>query len=116
MTRQDLSEQQKSERSSELRSYVIGYVLALILTLTPFAIVAWSDLTPVTQWSVIGACALIQVVVHFRFFLHVSLARQKREDLHLILFTTLILVIMVGGTLWIILNLYTRMMPSMLPW
>lgn len=116
MTRQNLSAQQESERSSELRSYVIGYVLALILTLVPFAIVAWSVFPPMIQWSLIGACALIQVVVHFRFFLHVSLAKQKREDLHLILFTTLILVIMVGGTLWIILNLYTRMMPSMLPW
>ncbi|WP_277811162.1 cytochrome o ubiquinol oxidase subunit IV [Chromohalobacter canadensis] len=115
MTRHHLSAQQENERSSELRSYVVGYVLALILTLTPFALVAWSDLSNMKLWSVIGICALIQIVVHFRFFLHVSLAKQKREDLHLILFTTLILVIMVGGTLWIILNLYTRIMPSMLP-
>lgn len=116
MTRQPLSAQQQSERSSERRTYVIGYVLALILTLIPFAIVAWSDLTRMTQWVVIGICALIQVVVHFRFFLHVSLAKQKREDLHLILFTMLILVIMVGGTLWIMFSLYTRVMPSMLLW
>ncbi len=116
MTRQNLTAQQASERSSELRSYVIGYALALILTLIPFALVVWSDFTQTTQLSIIGVCALMQVVVHFRFFLHVSLAKQKREDLHLILFTTLILVIMIGGTLWIVLNLYTRMMPSMLPW
>jgi len=115
MTRRDLSAQQPDERSSELRSYVLGYVLALTLTLIPFAIVAWSNLAPITQWLIIGICALIQVIVHFRYFLHVSFAKQKREDLHLILFTTLILVIMVAGTLWIMFSLYRRMIPSMLP-
>lgn len=115
MTRRQLSAQQASEHSRELRSYVVGYGLALILTLIPFALVAWSHLSSIALWLAIGGCALLQVIVHFRCFLHVSFAKQKREDLHLILFTTLILVIMVGGTLWIVLNLYSRMMPSMFP-
>lgn len=37
--------------------------------------------------------------------------KNKREDLQLILFTVLILTIMVGGTLWILFNLYYRMTP-----
>ncbi|MCX2522768.1 cytochrome o ubiquinol oxidase subunit IV [Larsenimonas rhizosphaerae] len=99
----------------EFRSYVIGGVLALILTLIPFALVAFTHLPPIATWIVIGECAIIQVVVHFRFFLHITLARNTREDLQLILFTFLILLIMVGGTLWILFNLYYRMMPDMVP-
>ncbi|MBZ9539144.1 cytochrome o ubiquinol oxidase subunit IV [Modicisalibacter tunisiensis] len=105
----------ENERRRELGSYLWGYGLALALTLVPFALVAWSGWPRVTLLWAIGGFALVQVVVHFRFFLHISLARQKREDLHLILFSTLILVLMVGGTLWIIFNLYGRMVPELLP-
>ena len=48
-------------------------------------------------------------MVHFRYFLHIDFTRQKREDLQLILFLFLLLVIMTGGTIWIMSNLATRM-------
>lgn len=53
--------------------------------------------------------AVIQVICHFRVFLHVNLAREKREDLQLILFSGLLLLIMAGGTVWIIANLAGRL-------
>jgi cytochrome o ubiquinol oxidase operon protein cyoD len=37
------------------------------------------------------------------------MAMQKREDLQLILFPVLLLAIMVGGTVWIMASLTTRM-------
>ena len=89
--------------------------LALILTLIPFGLAAYTQMAAGTLYLVIAGCAVIQIVVHFRFFLHITLAKNKREDLQLILFTALILAIMVGGTLWILFNLYYRMMPNMLP-
>ena len=77
-----------------LRQYLIGFSLALALTAVPFALVAWGGLSFGVALSVIGALAIIQVIVHFRFFLHIDLSAQKREDLHLILFTVLLLAIM----------------------
>ena len=96
----------------ERRSYLIGYALAMVLTLAAFGIVAWPDLASrqVALWS-IGALAVVQIVVHVRFFLHVGW-RQKREDLQLLLFSTLLLTLMVGGTIWIMLNLHGRMAPD----
>lgn len=93
----------------EMRSYLTGFILALALTIIPFAVVAWGGLGTVKSAIVILACALIQIVVHFRYFLHINLSRQKREDLQLILFSFLLLTIMVGGTVWIMANLATRM-------
>jgi cytochrome o ubiquinol oxidase subunit IV len=92
----------------ELLSYVSGLVLALALTGLAFGMVNWSAVVPFWLYVTVGACALVQMIVHFRFFLHVSF-EQKREDLQLILFSTLILTVMVGGTIWILSNLALRM-------
>ncbi|MGH8279342.1 MAG: cytochrome o ubiquinol oxidase subunit IV [Gammaproteobacteria bacterium] len=92
----------------ERRAYVTGVVLALVLTLVPFAIVHWHVMVPHSVYYLIGAFALVQMIVHFRFFLHIGI-RQKREDLQLILFSTVLLIIIVGGTIWIMFNLAARM-------
>tara|TARA_R110000796_G_scaffold7556_1_gene25812 strand:- start:5223 stop:5537 length:315 start_codon:yes stop_codon:yes gene_type:complete len=94
----------------ELRQYLIGFVFALILTVVPFALVAWGGLSFGTALSVIGVLAILQGIVQLRFFLHIDLSAQKREDLHLILFTVLLLSIMAAGTIWIMANLASRMM------
>lgn len=101
------SETQREERR-EFRSYVWGIGLAMLLTLVPFALVHWAAMPRFSLLIVIGVLALIQMVVHFRFFLHIGL-RQKREDFQLILFSVLLLAIMVGGTVWIMASLATRM-------
>ncbi len=54
--------------------------------------------------------ALVQAVVHFRCFLHIDLSARPRDDLQLILFSTLIIALMVGGTLVVLFNLRMRMM------
>lgn len=97
-----------SERR-DLLTYVVGFVLALVLTLVPFALVKWSSVPVRPLLYVIGILALVQILVHFRCFLHIGLRRQ-REDLLLILFSGLLLVIMIGGTIWIMTSLAGRMM------
>ncbi|MGI9521750.1 MAG: cytochrome o ubiquinol oxidase subunit IV [Hyphomicrobiaceae bacterium] len=94
----------------ELNSYIYGLVAALILTALPFGMVAFDILTGLTALWLIAACAIIQIVVHFRYFLHIDLRKQKREDLDLIIFTTFLLSIMVAGTIWIMTSLQGRMM------
>lgn len=97
------------EKRRELRSYIVGFALAVVLTGAAFLMVAWR-VAPTTAHVVIGVAALAQVVVHFRFFLHISWQRSTRDDLQLILFTTLIITLMAGGTIWILANLHHRMM------
>lgn len=94
----------------EVRGYLTGFGLALLLTLVPFALIVWGGFGSVTTFVVLAGCALAQFVVQLRFFLHIDLRRQKREDLQLILFSILLLVIMAGGTIWIVGNLGMRMM------
>jgi cytochrome o ubiquinol oxidase operon protein cyoD len=93
----------------ELRSYLTGLGLAVILTAVPFALVTWGGLGTATTLWLIAVFALLQVIVQMRYFLHIDFSRQKREDLHLILFSTLLLALMAGGTIWILANLAMRM-------
>lgn len=98
-----------AERRRERRSYFTGLAVALLLTAIPFAMVAWSDFSPTVLLAAIGVCAVVQAVVHLRFFLHIDLSRSHRDDLQLILFSALIIALMVGGTIWIMSDLAHRM-------
>lgn len=99
----------RSQERRDFRTYLWGFILALSLTLVPFALVYWAAAPRFTLLIVIGALALIQMLVHFRCFLHITLSHQ-REDLQLILFSALLVIIMVAGTIWIMTNLALRMM------
>lgn len=98
----------QDEARHDFRAYVWGVGLALLLTVVPFALVQWMAVPRLPLLIVIGVFALVQMIVHFRFFLHIGF-RHKREDLQLILFSTLLLIIMVGGTIWIMASLALRM-------
>ena len=94
----------------ETWSYVIGYVLALALTGGAFAAIRWPSFAATTTLAIVFGLALVQIIVHFRCFLHISLVKSSRDDLQLVLFSTLIVVLMVSGTIVILMNLRERMM------
>lgn len=98
------------QRRRELRASMVGFGAALVLSVAAFAIVRWKLTTPGTTLAIVLILALIQIVVHFRYFLKISLNRSSRDDLVLILFSVLIIVLMVSGTLVLLLNLRARMM------
>lgn len=93
----------------ELGSYVIGLASAVVLSAIAFGAVALGGLSRTTTLGIVAGTAVTQIVVHVRFFLHIDLSRSKRDDLQLILFSSLIVLLMVGGTLWILGNLHDRM-------
>lgn len=97
----------------DLRSYLTGFVLAIALTAASFWAVLSGGLAAGTTLTVVGILGLAQLLVHFRYFLHIDRSRQKREDLDLILFTSLVLLIIILGTTWILGNLYDRMQMTM---
>jgi cytochrome o ubiquinol oxidase operon protein cyoD len=91
-------------------TYVVGYGLALLLTFAAFGLVYLRLLEARPAFYMVLGLGLAQMVVHFRCFLHIDLKRSARADLQLILFSSLIIGLMVGGTLVILANLQERMM------
>jgi len=96
------------ERS--IRPYLIGLGLALLLTAIPFALVAAHALPRLTMLVIIAIAAVIQILVHLRFFFHLGFRSTPRENLIAMAFAAVLIVLMLGGTLWIMFDLYHRMM------
>ncbi|MFD1380826.1 cytochrome o ubiquinol oxidase subunit IV [Fodinicurvata halophila] len=55
-----------------LKRYLTGFALALVLTLIPFGLVATGALPPTETLLVIAGAAVVQILVHLRFFLHLG--------------------------------------------
>ena len=91
-------------------TYVVGYGAALLLTLAAFGLVYLGLLDRRQAFYTVLGLGLVQMLVHFRCFLHIDLQRSARADLMLLLFSSLIVALMVGGTLVVLLNLQQRMM------
>ena len=100
-------------REATLRSYLTGFALALVLTVIPFGLVVTGGGLPRSLIvSGILLAAIAQVLVHLYYFLHLNGSAGERWNLLVILFTTQILVILAGGTVWIMVNLHRHMLPT----
>ncbi|EEE35689.1 Prokaryotic Cytochrome C oxidase subunit IV superfamily [Rhodobacteraceae bacterium KLH11] len=93
----------------ERRRYVIGYGGSLLLTFVVFGIAYQFGIETPGVYMTIGLLGLAQLVVQLVYFLHIDRRRSSREDLDLILFSTLVLLIIIGGTIWVLGNLAMRM-------
>jgi cytochrome o ubiquinol oxidase operon protein cyoD len=92
-----------------LLSYLVGFVLAVVLSAIPFYLVATHALPLSRIMYVIAAAAVLQILVHLRFFLHLNFTTTPKENLLAIAFTAVLLFLMVGGSLWIMIDLHSRM-------
>lgn len=92
------------------KSYLTGFVLALILTAIPFTLVWTGALSVGATLVIIALTAIIQVLVHMYYFLHLSWRTTPRENMLALLFACVLIFILVGGTLWIMFDLHYRMM------
>ncbi|MCL4502046.1 MAG: cytochrome o ubiquinol oxidase subunit IV [Deltaproteobacteria bacterium] len=93
-----------------LKSYLTGFVLSLILTAIPFALVMSGAVSPSAAAAAIFSAAVLQILVHLYYFLHLDTSSAARWNLLAAIFTLIIMVLFVGGTLWIMWSLYYRMM------
>lgn len=99
----------RNSNAGELRSYSIGLALALVLTAMSFALAAWPLLDRQVSLAVIASAALVQALVHLRFFLRIDMHSTPRENLLALAFAVVLIVIMIGGSLWIMIDLHHRM-------
>ena len=97
-----------------MRDYVTGFVLSVILTAIPFFLVM-SGLVGsgrLTAFLVLG-CAVIQIIVHMIYFLHMNLRSEAGWTMISLVFTIVVLVIAVIGTIWVMYHMDANMMPGM---
>lgn len=95
-----------------MRDYVIGFLLSVILTAIPFWLVMTDAIADkATTAIVIMAFAIVQIVVHMIYFLHMNTKSNNGWTVMALIFTIIIVVIALSGSLWVMHHLNTNMMP-----
>jgi cytochrome o ubiquinol oxidase operon protein cyoD len=100
---------------STLGGYATGFVLAVILTAIPF----WLVMGKVFNNSgaagiVLLGLASVQIVVHMVYFLHMNGKAEGGWSMLAMLFTALIVVIVLSGSIWVMYHMNHNMMPGMI--
>ena len=103
---------QDAHGHGSFKDYVTGFVLSVILTAIPFWLVM-GDVLASKQLTafVIMAFAMVQIVVHIVYFLHMTSAAEEGWNLMALIFTLVIIVIALAGSLWVMHHLNTNTMP-----
>lgn len=89
------------ETHGSLKSYVIGFVLSLVLTAIPLFVVLNDWLEGTAATVVLMGAAVLQFVVQLVFFMHLREEKKPRYNLMVLILGLVILVTIVGGSMWI---------------
>lgn len=96
------------------RGYLVGFVLAAILTAIPFYLVMTHKLAAsLESYSLIAVFASCQILVHMIYFLHLNTNSEGGWTILSLIFTLLIISVVVIGSVWVMYHLNTNMMPAM---
>ncbi len=95
-----------------MKSYMTGFILSVILTAIPF----WMVMTGAIENKALLAGAVmaigaVQIVVHMIYFLHMNTKSEGGWTIMALIFTVIIVVIALSGSLWVMHHLNTNMMP-----
>lgn len=112
---QDVAPGDELDEGGGIASKVIGYLtglgLAILLTATSFFIagtdLVWQPSIPVA----LIVLAIAQMGVHLVFFLHITTGADNTNNVLALAFGAMIVVLLMGGSLWIMANLNHNMMP-----
>lgn len=92
------------------KEYVTGLILSIVLTVVPFGLVMAGGVATGTAIAVIMLCAVAQLFVQAVFFLHMNTSSEQSWNLISALYTILIVVLVIIGSMWIFTHLHHNML------
>ncbi len=106
-----MSEDRAAQGHGSRRGYLIGFGLAAALTAASFWLVMTGALgTPLATAIAIVLLAFAQILVHTICFLHLNTRSEDGWTMLAAVFTAVIIVIVISGSLWIMYHLNANMM------
>ena len=94
------------------RTYVLGFIISVVLTLTAYAVSVYGIIPRALLVPVVLILACFQFIAQVLGFLHVSGARSSRNRLLALMYSLIMVLALVLGSMWIMANLKPRMMPE----
>lgn len=84
-----------------LKSYTMGFLFSIILTIIPVAVVLNGWLEGVANFIVLMTTAVLQFVVQLIYFMHMREEKKPRYNLVTLILGLFILLLIVIGSMWI---------------
>ena len=97
-----LESQSSDDLLLQVKSYLVGFLLSVVLTAVPFWAVMSHQFEQSVTVAIVVAAAVVQIVVHLKYFLHLDFSKEGKLNTFSFLFTALIIVMVVGLSVWII--------------
>jgi len=98
---------------STLKGYATGFALSVVLTAIPFWLVMSGVIADKYATTlIVMAFAAVQIVVHMVYFLHMNARSEGGWTMLALIFTIVLVVITLSGSLWVMYHMTTNMMPS----
>jgi len=102
---------EERESGANYLSYTAGLALAVVATIASFVVsqtgLLWAPGIPVG----LIVLALAQIGVHLVFFLHLGSGSDSTNNILALAFGVLVVLLIIAGSVWIIANLNSNMMP-----
>jgi cytochrome o ubiquinol oxidase operon protein cyoD len=105
-----------AEPHGTFKGYVTGFILSVILTAVPFWLVM-DHVFASPGWTVatILFLAAVQIFVHMVYFLHMNTRSEGGWSMLALIFTLVMVIIALAGSIWVMYHLRINMMPPMTP-
>jgi len=98
-----------------VKGYLTGFILSVILTAIPFWLVMGNVFEKSSTTAlVILAFAAVQIVVHMIYFLHMNAKSEHGWSMLALIFTIVLVVITLSGSLWVMYHMNHNMMPGLM--
>jgi cytochrome o ubiquinol oxidase subunit IV len=106
---------EEHEPTASYLSYTAGLGLAILATIASFIVsqtnLLWAPGIPVG----LVVLAFAQIGIHLVFFLHLGSGPDSTNNILALAFGVLIVFLVIAGSVWIIANLASNMMPMAMP-
>ncbi len=109
MANHQVQGQKAAPGQKTLTSYMIGLALSLVFTFIAFWLVSEHAMTNENLYIVLTALALSQLLAQVIFFLRMNMSPEGRWTSMTFIFVIFVVLILVGGSLWIMYNLNYNM-------
>ncbi|HEY2810592.1 MAG TPA: cytochrome o ubiquinol oxidase subunit IV [Rhabdochlamydiaceae bacterium] len=97
--------------NSSFKPPFIAFVLSLLLAAAMYRFVTKHHLEGLSLTLTLFVLGLVQALIQLVFFLHLGVESKPHWNSITFLFTVLVVIIIVGGSLWIMNNLNYNLMP-----
>jgi cytochrome o ubiquinol oxidase operon protein cyoD len=89
------------EAHGSMKSYIIGFVMSLVLTAIPLIVVLNNMLEGKAAILLLIGTAVLQFIVQLFYFMHLKEEKKPRYNLMVLIFGLVVVFTIVAGSMWI---------------